>query len=132
MSTKNLALRTATNRTVKGPLFRKDGEGITVEYDCEDDDGSTRWSRVEFAEILDFEYRQASCCDAQDILGPKEMLCLDSSDRLTALLTRWQDSVGWQERNAKQGGSERFKHFKLFFDDVGCVDVVAGSVRIPD
>jgi hypothetical protein len=124
-----LTLPLPTNRTRQGPTFRKDGETMVVEYDCEQDDGRTKISVLVFVEVLSFEYRQAACFEASDVLPPTELLCLRQSERLTAILNLWQATVGWQEFQTKQGGAERFKHYKLYFDDAGCIDVIASGLR---
>ena len=130
MNATKFSLAVATNRTLLGPRFRNQGDKVTVEYDYEGNEGNSISTALIFDEVLDFQYRQVSCCNASDVLGSKEMLCLSESERLTIVLMRWQESVGWQEWQAKQGGFERFKHFKLFFDDVGCIDVIASNFQI--
>jgi hypothetical protein len=118
-----------TNRTVRGPTFRKDDEAVVVEYDCEEDDGRMRFIRLTFMEVLVFEYRQAACFEASDVLPPTEMLCLHHSKRLGAVVSVWHESVGTQEFQAIRGGPERFRHYKLYFDDAGCIEVVASGLR---
>jgi|SRR5438445_9582247 len=130
MTTERLPLTIPTSRTLKGPIFRKQGDEVIVEYDCEEDDGSLKLSILVFHEPLDFEYRQISACSASDVSSSKEMLCLSQSERLIAIRDRWREFVGSDEWQAKQGGADRFRHFKIFFDDAGCIDVVASGFRI--
>jgi len=99
-----------------------------IEYDYEQADGSTTFVTLGFIEVLSFEYRQSACLDASDVLPPTEMLCLCQSGRLTTALNLWQTHVGWQEFQAKQGGADRFRHYKVYFDDAGCIDVVASEL----
>ena len=119
-----------TDRTVAGPKYSGDGQHLVVEYDHEEDDGSIAWSAVAFDDVLKFSYRQGACCAAADILGAHELGCTQDSALLREVVTRWQESVGWQEWQQKQGGATRFKHYKLYFDDIGCVDVVAGNHNV--
>lgn len=130
MNTINLQLQRPTNRTNSGPRLRNDGQHLVVEYDCEREDGRVEWSQVSFEEVLAFEYRQAACCGADDIVGSSEIRCLDNSEHLSAVMNRWQKSVGWQEWQQQQGGAARFKHFTVFFDDVACLNVVASQCTI--
>ena len=123
-----LPLKLRTNRTREGPLFRKEGKDLILEYDYEKDDGNTEICEIVFTEVLNFEYRQASCLEAVDILCPTEMLCLCKSDRLNFILQLWQKSVGWQEQDLRKLGVERFKHYKMYFDDSGCVEVIASEI----
>lgn len=127
MNSGNVVLPIPTNRTVSGPQFRKENVRIVIEYDFEGDDGRTRWAQIVFDETLAFQYRQIACCREVDIVGAREVRSLPQSDLLSATLEQWQESVGWQEWQRKQGGDQRFKHFTVFFDDVGCVDVIATS-----
>lgn len=119
-----------TNRTVIGPRLRMDSGRVIVEYDFEQDDGSSEWSQIVFDEVLTVEYRQISCCREDDIAGAMEIQCLCQSEFLYEILKQWQKSVGWQEWQQNQGGSDRFKHFRMFFDDGGCINVIATSWRI--
>jgi len=42
----------------------------------------------------------------------------------------WQERVGHYEWEEKKGGSGRFQHFTLYFDDAGCIDVIAADVQV--
>ena len=130
MSVASLTLTKPANRTVEGPRFKQAGHLIIVEYDCERDDGRVDWSQIVFQEVIVFEYREASCCREEDVVGPSEVRCLTESELLTEVLNRWKQAVGWQEWQQEQGGAERFKHFTVFFDDAGCVNAVAASCRV--
>lgn len=119
-----------TNRTVEGPRLRLDDKQLIVEYDCQADDGSVEWSKIVFGEVLAAEYRQNVCCDADSIIDAHEVRCTTESSRLAQILKLWNESVGWQEWQQKQGGASRFKHFTVFFDDAGCVDVISASCDV--
>lgn len=131
MSATSLRLPLPTSRTQEGPRFRGDGRQAIVEYDYQRDDGSTEWSTVVFEDVLQFEFRPAPCCTAEDVVGATEVRVRTTSHRLTTMLERWQQAVGWQEWQQKQGGSARYKHFTMFFDDAGCIDVIAAACRPP-
>ena len=120
----------STNRTVSGPRFQRQGEKVILEYDYERDDGGTEWIQIVFEDVLDFEYRQDVCCDEEDVIRATEIRSLTQSERLSRVLKLWQERVGWQIWQQKQGGVGRFKHFKLYFDDAGCVDVIAASCQV--
>lgn len=118
-----------TNRTRRGPGFQKNGDAMVIQYDFEQDDGVIQMAELVFVEVLDFEFRQAPCLVASDILPSRELLCLSKSDRLSGILDLWMKSVGWQEFQIEKGGERRFKHFRLYFDDAGCVDIIASGVN---
>jgi hypothetical protein len=130
MDNTRIILPRPTNRTVTGPHFKKDAEGLEIEYDYEHDDGSLELVRVLFSEMLAFEFRDSSCCDADGIVNAHEVRCLSQSDRLSMIVALWQTSVGWQDWQLKQGGAERFKHFTMYFDDAACIHIVAGACQV--
>jgi hypothetical protein len=131
MSASNFKLPIPTNRTVTGPKFRNDGNQVVVEYDCERDDGTLEWSQIVFNEVAAFEYRDGTCCREADVFNFREVRVLEESQYLSDVLTRWQTTVGWQEWQQKQGGAARLKHFTVFFDDDGCINVVAAALSCP-
>jgi hypothetical protein len=118
-----------TNRTHRGPEFQKIGNTIVIQYDCEQDDGVLKNTELVFEEVLDFEFRQAVCLVVEDLLPFTQMLCLRKSDRLSAILELWRKSVGWQEFQTRNGGEERFRHYKLYFDNAGGLDIIASGFQ---
>lgn len=129
MSVTPLRLPLPTSATQEGPRFRGDGRQAVVEYDCQMNDGSSEWSTVVFEDVLQFEFRPSPCCTADDVVSETEVRVRATSPRLTAMLERWHETAGWQEWQQKQGGSARYKHFTMFFDDAGCIDVIAAACR---
>ena len=130
MSATRIQLSRPTNRTLEGPRLRLDRNQLIVEYDCQADDGSVEWSKIVFGEVLAAEYRQNVCCDADSIIDAREVRSTTEPSRLAEVLKVWNESVGWQEWQQKQGGASRFKHFTVFFDDAGCVDAIAASCDV--
>jgi hypothetical protein len=129
MTAKSLHLRLPTNRTDSGPRLQSDARRTAVEYDFQHHDGTKSWSAVVFEDVLQVELRPMPCCTADDVIAPTEVRVRASSDRLLRILSRWREAVGWQKWQQSQGGAERYKHFTLFFDDAGCVDVIAAIGR---
>lgn len=123
------------SRTVRGPLLRREwagteGDRLIVDYDYEQDDGSIQWARIIFEEILFFEFRIDPCSRAEDIVSSRKMRCLSKSPVLDELLKQWMVSLGWERRQQERGGAARFKHFTIWFDNTGTVNVVAARVSI--
>ena len=129
MSTTTLRLALPTDRTTQGPRLKGDASQVTIEYDYQRDDGSIVWTSVVFDDVLMYEFRPAPCCIGEDVLDAAEVRVRAASERLKVLLERWQETIGWQEWQQKQGGAGRYKHFTMYFDDAGCVDVVAACCR---
>ncbi len=125
-----MKLETPTNRTKDGPIVRHKGTNLEIEYDYEEDSGEQRWSVLSFSEVLAFEFRQEATLDGDDVVPAREIAELEASPLLEQVMTRWQRTVGSQQWHQSRGGSGRYKHFKVFFDDVGCFDVVSASCSV--
>jgi hypothetical protein len=117
-----------TSRTVRGPLFvKEDDRVVVVNYDYETDDGKIEWVRVRFDEVLLFEFRTHRGCGADRILSSEGVRSLQESELLSEILGPLDVPSVWEELEAKKGGPARFRHYTIFFDDSGCVDVIASS-----
>jgi len=121
-----------TSATVKGPTLQFEHPTLIVTYDYERDDGVIEWTRLLFNDVLAYAYRQMACCEAEHIIGYKNIQRFRESKWLTDTLKVWQEAVGWQQWQQQQGGEQRFQHFRVFFDDAGCVDVIAHSCNIEE
>lgn len=125
-----LRLPIPTDRTASGPKLTMEASRLVVDYDCEGDDGRITRGRVLFEELLSFRYWDGSCCPAQNVLAATEVRVLEKSGYLDEIRGCWNESVGWQEWQKEQGGSDRFRHFTIYFDDAGSLDVVAARCHV--
>ncbi len=107
-----------------------EGSRLVVDYDCEGDEGYITSGRILFEDLLSFQYWDSSCCPAQNVLAATEVRVLEKSDYLDKIKILWNESVGWQEWQEKRGGFDRFRHFTIYFDDAGSLDVVAEKCHI--
>jgi hypothetical protein len=123
-------LHAPTSRVAEGPRLMVRGPALVLEYDVEDDDGRVAWHSVEFAEVLDFEFRSAAVCSKDNVVKSTLVRRRDQSERLEAAISKWELSVGWQAWNQERGGRSRFAEYSLFFDDVGALVVVASSCKV--
>lgn len=136
MSIQAIKLRLPTNRTASGPKFRSDEataadrRALLVDYDYENDDGTVSWAQIIFEEVLAFEFRQNVCIRAADVIGSREIRCLCDSEFLSELMLSWKLVLGSDEYQRQLGGEARFKHFTMYFDDAGVINVVAARCRI--
>lgn len=119
-----------TNATSEGPIFNSDGTSLAVTYDYQTEDGISEWTKVSFAEAIAFSYQQNVCCTAEEVIPSRVIRQYDDSEWLSSTVARWEKSVGWQGFQSQSGGGSRFRHFQVFFDDVGCLGVIASSCRI--
>jgi len=116
-----------TDSTVGGPIARLEPPNAVVEYDAEDDDGTLRWVRIRFVGVLTFDYRQEACCLVSDVEAYNCMLEVSSSPLLTDVRSRFTQRFGGLP-NVED--VREFGQFTLYFDDVGCVEVIAKSFEI--
>jgi len=128
----NIPLPRPTSATVKGPKLHFASPTLLVAYDYEGDDGVIAWTRLVFNGVLAYEYHQMACCEAEHIIGYQHIQRFRASKWLARILKVWQEAVGWQQWQQQQGGEQRFQHFRVFFDDAGCVDVIARSCEIEE
>lgn len=126
----SIQLRVPTNRTVEGPSLQMAKGRLIVGYDFEGDPRSIDEARLIFEEVLSFEYRDSACCPAENVLSSTEIRAQDQSPYLDTVRSQWEEAVGWQDWQREKGGAARFKHYTVYFDDAGCLDVIATSCQV--
>ncbi len=126
-SMREISLPFPTSRTRTGPLVRLEAPALVVDYDCQEDDGAVRWVRIRFDLVMAFAYRQEACCLASDVEAYNKMLELRTSAHLEEIRGRYERSVPRQSRVVE---ASEFARFLIYFDDSGCVDVIASSFQI--
>lgn len=124
---REIGLPFPTSRTRSGPLVVLEPPELVVDYDCEEDDGTLRWARIRFSGVMAFEYRQEACCLASDIEAYNKMLEIRTSARLDDIRKRYERYMLPQSRVVE---ASDFAQFLIYFDDSGCVDVIASSFQI--
>jgi len=120
----------ATNRTRTGPRLGGGLGHVELSYDYEADDGGVEWVTVRFEDVLQVEVKPDVCCTVGDIVPSGQVRVKTDGARLSSLLERWTEAVGHHEWQKKKGGASRFRHFTLYFDDAGCVHVIAATVEV--
>jgi hypothetical protein len=126
-SIREVPLPLPTSRTRIGPIAALQPPKLTVEYDCEEENGVVRWARIRFHEVLKFEYRQDACCLTSDLEAYSKMQVIEDSPDLADVRGRY---IIYLSRVAAVEESLKFLQFKVYFDDSGCVDVIAHTYEI--
>ncbi len=124
---KVVKLPQATSRTTVGPKLQLSSSTLRLSYGCEQDDGALRWTHIIFHDVLKFEYRQEAVCGAEALDGYNQMAEYQESDWLRTTRARLTSFLGSQ---APEGQELLYVHWRIYFDDAGCVDVVAESFEI--
>jgi len=122
-----MKLSTPTNRTTAGPALSSQDDRLTVIYEYEHEDGSIDQGIVEFTEVIAFRFWQEPSSPPENVVGAMEVREQDASSYLAEVVKRWDQAVGWQSWQQEQGGSRRFKHHTMFFDDAGSLDVISAA-----
>jgi hypothetical protein len=120
----------AANRTVNGPKLLKDRNVLQVDYDYEFDNGTIEWSKIVFTEVILFEWRDNPCCRPDDIVEWSGVRCVGDSDFLNTLKERWKKLVGHTDWDQNKGSENRFKHYTVYFDDVGSLNIIASGCSV--
>jgi hypothetical protein len=83
-----------------------------------------KWARVQFRDVLRFEYRQDAVCTASDVAAYRSMLMAEDSPVLSAARERY---MAYLARPEAAEESRKFVQYTVYFDDSGCVEVIARS-----
>lgn len=125
METK-LELPRPTSQTIKGPLINLMDKNLTLGYDYENDNGTIDWVKIIFLDVLTFNYRQNSCVLPEDVKAYNVILDLGDSLWLNTNKQIYEKFLG--KSHIHQGFN--YKHWKIYFDDVACVEIIAREFQI--
>ncbi len=115
-----------TSQTMTGPKLCLDSMILVVDYDFEQEDGFVKWIQVIFRDVLAFEYRQVTCCYVEDLDAYNKVVKYLDSDWQKKMLNRRRRFLG----NQVDETLNLYAHWRIYFDDAGCVDVVAQSFEV--
>jgi hypothetical protein len=94
----------------QGPQILVSNGRVTLRWDHETEDGSYAWSSAEFVGVEDAEFIAQDSCSPDHAEAYDRLLKIEPSARLEAL----------------RGSSTKFlQHFRIYFDDIGCLEIVA-------
>ncbi len=124
---KRCALPYPTSATVEGPRLSGQGSVLTVEYDYTGLDGAVVWTRLTFRGVLAFRYCDAACCTAEDVQAYNYLALRSDSEWLTQVRQLWVKSMAGQ---ATSGQAASYREWRMYFDDAGCVGVIAQSFEV--
>jgi hypothetical protein len=113
-------------------VINADNATLRLKYDFENNSGEIEWVEIVFKEVLAYRYHQSICADIGSNMENNKISEFDISTWLSEVLTKWDQSVGWQKYQIDQGGRSRFKHCIVNFDDVGVFEVICSAHTIND
>jgi hypothetical protein len=128
MGTSAIELRLGTNWAEDVRLSFK-GHVLTVEYDYPHRGGSVERTKICFEWAVYFEWREDTCFREEDVVPPTEIRCQEESGLLAEIGSLWDEAtihLAEQLERAK----ERFRHYTVYFDHAGVVNVIAKTCRV--
>jgi hypothetical protein len=108
---------------IHGPTLLTEKRGLVLSLTC-DDDGQERRSEVLFIKPRAFRKREETYCTAWHVQDTYDTVCEVMASDWVAELRR--DAVPeWRDRWV-------MRHFIIYVDGFGCLEVVAESARLED
>ncbi len=100
----------------QGPHILVASGRVTLRWDAESDTGEYVWSTAGFVGVEDVQFTAAGSCTPDQVRAYDRLIKVEPSPRLAAL----------------RGSASKFLiHFRIYFDDIGCLDVVAEDFEPP-
>lgn len=92
----------------QGPVLEWDGDTVRIDYDFETDSGAYAWEAIAFVGLATIRFTVADQCSPEQIRAYDALEECDGSELMSSLM-RPDDGL---------------HHYRIFFDDIGCYDVV--------
>lgn len=100
----------------QGPKIRQEaGDQLVLAYDFEQESGDYGWEELIFTGVAAFTYTAATHCSEEQIGAYDKLQDLGVTDSVAAVVNR----------------SPGLRHFRIYFDDVGCYEVLASGFIPP-
>lgn len=103
---------------MKLPGLLQDGDKVVLTFDYETDDGY-RESSIGFRRVEAFSFTFYECCSPEQVGAYDKVILVDNSAWLSEL------------RGRKVSDDGTTQHYRIFLDEVGCYDVIAGEFEPP-
>lgn len=115
-----IPLRFSTAETDQGPMLELRRASLTLRYDAEDEERVV-WTRLEFAPVFAVRFTADPSVTAWMLEAYSKVCEVESSEWIRQI-----EAAAHEGHRALQ----RARHFVVYFDDVGCFEVVASDVEV--
>jgi hypothetical protein len=115
-----------TSRTSIGPQIAVENGSVLLRYDSTSDD-TVEWIEVRFTDVLLATMTTAAACAGSDVVGFDYISVEEDTPLTKEYEKRWNTSVGWHETR-----HEPLKEYRMYFDDVMAVLVLARNVSVQE
>src|SRR5216684_3402947 len=129
-TTTEIALPFPPSSSNKGPVLKFAEDTLELTYDAYGEDRKRHWVTIRFADVIAYCYTQDGSETAEQLKGYHKLVCDTESAWRTQIIQRWEESYGDHAYQKELGGSARFKHYNIYFDHHGAVDVIASGFEI--
>jgi hypothetical protein len=109
------SLPTPSQEFMQGPHILISSGKVTLRWDFEGETGY-EWSSAEFTGVEAASFTASDSCTPDQVRAYDRLVKVEPSDMLASL---------------RSAGQKFLQHFRIYFDEVGCLDVVAEDFRPP-
>lgn len=97
----------------EGPQVILAADTVQLRYDCEVESGGYAWAQLLFQGVAGFSFTAVHSCLPEHVDAYDQVVEVSGSTWLQELLSR------------RPYEGPELRHYRVFFDDVGCYDVAA-------
>jgi hypothetical protein len=101
---------------MQGPHILFSPGKVTLRWDFESESGDYEWASAEFTGVEAATFTAYSSCTPDQVRAYDRLLKVEPSDMLAGL---------------SGAGPKYLQHFRIYFDEAGCLDVAAEDFRPP-
>jgi len=102
-----------------GPKVYLTATTAIIEYDYETSSGDYAWSKIKFLGLQGVLFTYYDVCKTKHIEAYDKIVVVTPSDWLHQL------------ESCRAFNNTSAKHYRIFFDEVGCYEFIAGSIELP-
>jgi hypothetical protein len=95
---------------MQGPHILVSPGKVTLRWDSESVTGTYEWSSAEFTGVEAVAFTANSSCTPEQVRAYDRLVKVEPSDMLSGL---------------RGAGPKFLQHFRIYFDEIGCLDIVA-------
>jgi hypothetical protein len=100
----------------QGPHILLANGRVTLRWDAESETGAYVWASANFVGVENVEFTAYDSCTPEQTMAYDRLVKIEPSDKLAGL---------------RGNGSKFLQHFRIFFDDIGCLEVLAEGFEPP-
>jgi hypothetical protein len=110
------SLPTPSQEFDQGPHILVSPGKVTLRWDFEDESGEYAWSSAEFLGVEAVNFTGHDSCTPEQVQAYDRLVVIESSELLASL---------------RGAGAKFLRHYRIYFDEVGCLDVIAEEFAAP-